>query len=129
MTLKKELVQEIKRRRIRKKYTDHLIRGQSEFTKLKHSKMMGEVYFFTTLNGGAFGKANTPFDAFHPPTIQFINPNYVIDCSMQWSPALTLKTYIESIMVCEDLSIPQMDLDDESTSKFLQIFPDEKLLC
>ena len=100
------------------------------------------IYFYSIMNGGVFGRIRVSLlgdyrrDGFRPPTIEFINPivytakgPYSIgnDCSKEWSPFLTPRMYLDSIMCCQELYFSGINWDDdESIALMYKYFPNEK---
>ncbi len=109
------------------KLTKEIIRDECDYTFLKLSDTVGQVYFYTIINGGAFGKATAFLDPFKAPIVEFINPRYQVDCTPEWAPSLRIRKYIDSVMVCQDLTIPKMDWSDVSSLALLQELFGEKL--
>ncbi len=136
---KKELKEEIAFRKSREKLNDFIKKWeQCEHTKLSIGKVYKKekevlIYFYSVINGGVFGKMKVKLlddyriCRFNAPVVEFINPKVYIDCSLEYSLALTPRKYIDSILICEDLYFPPMDWnDDSSIAELLRYFPNEK---
>ena len=145
---KKELKEEINFRKKRKDYNQFIERYEicyhTKLSAVDFNKKNKEVtiYFYSIMNGGVFGRIKVSLlsdyrrDGCKPPVIEFLNPivytakgPYSIgnDCSRQWSPALTPRMYLDSLMCCPELYFSGLNWDDDhSIAELLRYFPNEK---
>jgi hypothetical protein len=125
---------------------DRDMKDDCSYTKFKETNEFGVYYFATKINGEAFGKISYRTDSiFLAPIIEFsdkvlVSPSgfginsksnkEIILCSTRWSPAMTLRSYIESVMLIEDFvdfSMGSLELNPEEDAGFSnisEIFPD-----
>jgi hypothetical protein len=78
------------------------LKDESPYTKFFKTDEFGVYYFATKVNGEAFGKISySSTSIFSPPDIEFLNPcfkKYKDSCGLQWTPVMTLRCFLESVM-------------------------------
>lgn len=100
--------------RLNKRLEKELKFDTSPYTKLKSTETLGVLYFACSIGKGVFGKLFVPEQySMKGPLITFINPVFEIDCEPQWSPALTITRFIESVLVSDDILVPDYDHEDD----------------
>lgn len=103
-----------------------LKKDSSPYTILKKTETIGVLYFACSIGNGFFGKLVVPEEySFKGPIIQFINPEFKVNCEHEWTPALLITRFIESVLVSDDIIFPDYDNSDIEKVKLAQeIFPD-----
>lgn len=87
----------------------------SPYTKFFKTDEFGVYYFATKVNGEAFGKIRySTISIFTPPEIEFLNPYRRIGVeNIDWTPIMTLRCFIESVVSCDGIDEFSMILNKE----------------